>query len=194
MSPENGQSLIYHVILIGLGALNPTSLEALDDPPWIHVEAEGDAAPMLGKVLYGQAKPPGACGPERDPVRAGREALIGERLAEQLIIDPEIFTGNPALGKARAPACLEDVDGLSSKALRNPPLNRAAPQPFVLKRIKAGQVGEAPNLFAGVPGKILGVIEPEGAARFRAEVPVDNLANPGVKLPRRMLSLLSGCF
>tara|TARA_B100000809_G_scaffold250774_1_gene283591 strand:+ start:757 stop:1341 length:585 start_codon:yes stop_codon:yes gene_type:complete len=194
MSPENGQGLIYHVILIGLGTLNPASLEAFDNPPGIHVEAEGDASPMLGKVLYGQAEPSWTCRPKRNPVRAGREALIRERLAEQLIIDPEIFTGNTALGKARAPACLEDVDGLSGKALRNPPLNRTAPQPFVLKRIKAGQVGEAPNLFAGVPGKIFGVIEPEGAARFRAEVPIDNLANPGVKLPGRMLNLLSGRF
>tara|TARA_B110000014_G_scaffold257782_1_gene242881 strand:- start:330 stop:914 length:585 start_codon:yes stop_codon:yes gene_type:complete len=194
MSPEDGQGLVHHVILIGLGALNPASLEALDDPPRVHVEAEGDASSVLGKVLYGQAEPPWACGPKGDPIRTGRETLIRERLAEKFVIDPEIFTGNSALGKARAPACLEDVDGLSSKALRNPPLDRTAAQPFVLKRIESRQVSEAPNLFTGIPWKIFGVIEPEGGARLGAEVPIDNLANPGVKLAGRMLNLLSGCF
>jgi len=194
MGPEDGQGLVHHVILVGLGALNPTSLEAFDDPPWIHVEAEGDASSMLGKVLYGQAEAPRACGPKRDPIRAGREALIRECLAEQFVIDPEIFTGNPALGEARTPACLEDIDRFSSKALRNPSLNRPAPQPFVFKRIESRQVREAPNLFTGIPGKIIGVIEPEGGARLGAEVPIDNLADPGVKLAGRMLNLLSGCF
>src|SRR5580700_9621383 len=53
--------------------------------------------------------------------------------------------------------------------------HRTAAEPFVLKRREPPQVGEALDLLAGIPAQLGGKLQPERAAGFRIEMPLDNI-------------------
>ena len=80
--------------------------------------------------------PARACRAYRQPVRTLRKGVVRQGIAEQLIIDPEIFGRNPRFRHAGTAARLKREDRLVSEALRNPAPDRAAAQPLVLKIAK----------------------------------------------------------
>ena len=79
MAAENGQGLVDAMLLIEVGFLNFAALDGLDDPAGIEIDAEGDAAAMLGEVLDGKAQSARAGRTEHEPVRAFGEGFVGER-------------------------------------------------------------------------------------------------------------------
>jgi hypothetical protein len=62
---DQRERLIHHVVLVGLGHLDPPLLDALDDPPRVQIEEEADAAAHLGEVLHREAQAAGPGGPHR---------------------------------------------------------------------------------------------------------------------------------
>ena len=99
---EDRDGLIDDVILVGLQVLAPALLDELDDPARIEIDAEADAAAVLREVLDRQAQPARARRPEHQPVRALREELVGQRLAEQLVVDAEVLATRRASSGCRS--------------------------------------------------------------------------------------------
>src|SRR5439155_19862259 len=50
---EHGQGLLDNVILVSIEVLHPTFFDELDDPAWVQVDAEADAAAILAEMLDG---------------------------------------------------------------------------------------------------------------------------------------------
>src|SRR5262249_48486547 len=119
--------------------------------------------------------------PEHQPVRSPREVLVGQRLAEQLVVGPEVFHRDARLWNAGRPARLEDEHWFAGEAFRNPALHRAAAQPFVLEQPEPLQLVERLHFAARVESGLLRELQPERRAGRRIEMPVDDLANPGVE-------------
>ena len=65
-----------HVVLVRFEVLAPALLDQLDDPARIEIDAEADAAAVLGEVLDRQPQPPRPGRAEHQPVRALREELF----------------------------------------------------------------------------------------------------------------------
>ena len=76
---------------------------------------------------------------------------IGQRLAEQLVVDAEVVAVDARLRNAGRAAGLEDVDRLAGEPLRHPALHRSAAQPLVLERAESPKIGERPDLAAWIP-------------------------------------------
>src|SRR5262249_18712363 len=113
--------------------------------------------------------------------RAAREVFVGQRRAEQLVVDPEVVRGDARLGNAGRAAGLEDEDRLPVEAAGNPALHGTAAQPLVLEFAEAAQIGERPDLTARLPSGLRGELEPERRPGHRVEVPVDDLPEPRVE-------------
>ena len=88
---ENRERLIDAVLLVRFELLHPAFLDELDDPARIEVDAEADAAAVLGQMLDGQPQASRPRGPKHQPIRPMREILLGQRVAEKRIVGPEIF-------------------------------------------------------------------------------------------------------
>ena len=67
---KDRQRLVDAVLLVRFEVLHPALLDELDDPARIEIDAEADAAAMLGQVLDRQPQPPRAGRAEHQPVRA----------------------------------------------------------------------------------------------------------------------------
>ena len=80
---EDRERLVDAVLLVRFEVLHPALLDELDDPPRIEVDAEADAAAILGQMLDRQPQPPRAAGAEHQPVRPLGKILVGQRVAEQ---------------------------------------------------------------------------------------------------------------
>src|SRR5689334_2812173 len=102
-------------------------------------------------MLDGQAQPARTGGAEHQPVRAAREVLIRESVAEQLVIHAKIVHRGTALRDAGGAAGFEYVDGLAGASLGNPAPHRSAAEPFVLEFRKSLQVFEAANFLSRIP-------------------------------------------
>ena len=70
---ENRDRLIDAMLLVRFELLHPAFFDELDDPARIEIDAEADAAAMLGQMLDGQPQPPRAGRAEHQPVRARAE-------------------------------------------------------------------------------------------------------------------------
>jgi len=70
MAAEDRQGLIDAVVFIEVGFLHFAALDALDDPARVEIDAEGDAAAMLGEVLDRKAQAARAGRAEHEPVGA----------------------------------------------------------------------------------------------------------------------------
>ena len=57
------------MFLVGLQVLHPALLDELDHPARVEIDAEADAAAMMGQVLDRQTQPPRAGRAEHQPVR-----------------------------------------------------------------------------------------------------------------------------
>ena len=147
---QQRQRLVDDVLLVA-SRPSPISppLDQLDHPARVEVDHEADAAAVLREVLDGQAQPARAGGPERQPVGALREGVVGQRVAEHLVVDAEVVDVDARLGHAGAAAGLEDVDGPARVALRHPAAHRAAAQPLVLEGAELVEVGVAVTSLRG---------------------------------------------
>ena len=143
---EDRDRLIDAVLLVRFEVLHPALLDELDHPPRIEIDAETNAAAMLGQVLDRQPQPPRARGAQHQPIRAAREILLRQRVAEERIVDAEILDRDAALRHARGAARLEHVDRPVGQRLGHPPPHRPAAEPFVLERRKLLQVVEGADL------------------------------------------------
>src|SRR5207248_419317 len=114
-----------------------------DDPARIEIEAEADAAAMLGEMLDGQAEPARTGRAKHEPVGALGEIRVGERFAEHLVIDPVVVADDPALGDAGGAAGFEDVGRLVPEFLGEPAAHGAAAQPIVFEETELLEVLEA---------------------------------------------------
>ena len=70
---EDRDRLVDAMLLVGFELLHPALLDQLDDPPRIEIDAETDAAAMLGQVFDRQPQPPRAGGAEHQPIRTHAE-------------------------------------------------------------------------------------------------------------------------
>ena len=191
-SVEHRDRLIDHVVLVRLQVLPPTSFDQLDHPSGIQIDTETDPATVLGQMLDRKAQPSRAGRSEHQPVRAFREVLIGQGLAEQLVVDPEVLARHPRLGDARRAARLEHKNRLPGKAFGNPAPDGTAAQPFVLELTEAPQVDKAGDLPPGIPPRLPGELQPEGTAGLGVEVPLDDLSDPRVERIARRGSRANG--
>ena len=74
---QERQRLVDDVLLVGLELLHLPLLDQLDDPARIEIDAEADAAAVLGEVLDRQPQPARARRAEHQPVGALRESSSG---------------------------------------------------------------------------------------------------------------------
>src|ERR1700682_3329684 len=98
--------------------------------------------------------------------------LVGQRLAENLVVDPKILEADARLRRAGRSAGLEHEHRFSGEALGNPSLDGAAGQPFILQFGESLKVVDPPDLAPRIPAELRRVLEPERTARRRIEVPV----------------------
>jgi hypothetical protein len=169
------------VILVGLQVFGPACFYQLDDPARVQVHAETDAAAMLAQVLDRQPQAPRSRRSEHQPVSSPRKVLVGERAAEDFVVDPEVLDADARLRRACRAAGLEHEDRFARQRFGDPPLHRTAAQPVVLERREAPEIGEAVDLAARIPAQFRRVIEPERGARCRIEMPRDHLTYPCVE-------------
>src|ERR1039458_9389792 len=115
--------------------------------------------------------------------RAAREMLIRELGRELLVVGLVIIPADALLGHAGGAAGFKDVVWASLVFRRHPDIWLELAQPFILKvRESCGEVGEGFDFLPRVPAGLPGPIEPEWAARFRREMPGNDLAHVGVEL------------
>ena len=81
---------------------------------------------------------------------------------------------------------LEDKDRSIGIRLRDPPAERAAPQPLVLEVPEPLQVVETVHFPHRIPARLFRPVEPERAPRLRRKVPAHDLAHLGIQLLRRL--------
>ena len=103
---QRGDGLVDHVGLVGLQVIHPALPDQLDHPARVEIDAEADAAAMLREVLHREAQAARTARPEHQPVGPLREALVGQRVGEQLVVGPEVVDGDAALRYAGRPARL----------------------------------------------------------------------------------------
>ncbi len=125
----------------------------------------------------------GPLGPTDQPVGALRESVVGQRVAEQLVVDAEVVDVDARLRHAGAAAGLERVD---RPVLRRPfgtqRRTGAAAQPLVLERAELVEVVVAPGSPCADPSRPCSAQSSQnGAAGRRVEVPVHQLADPRVE-------------
>src|SRR4029079_13550538 len=149
---------------VRLEVIPPALLNQLDDPARIEIDAEADAASVLREVFDRKAKPARPARAEHEPVGPLRKLVVGERLAEELVVDSEILDVDARLGDARGSTGLEDVDVLVRVGLWHPPPHRTPAQPLVLEQPEFPEIGEALHISERVKRKLLRALEPERAA------------------------------
>src|SRR5688572_32461426 len=108
--------------------------------------------------------------------------LVRQRVAEQLVVNAEVFAVDASLGSAGRASGLENEYRFSCKTFRNPSLHGSASQPFVFEGTKALQVFKLLDLTARVPAQLLRSFEPERAPRGRIKVPRDHFTDPCIQL------------
>ncbi len=175
------QRLVDDVALVELHFLEGVALQELDHPARVQVHAETDSAAVLAEVLDGQSQAARAAGADRDPVGAFGKRVVWQRLAEVLVVDPEVVDVDARLGHTRAAAGFEDVHGLARVAFRHPLTHGASAQPFVFESAELVQVGVGVDILAGVPACPGGPVEPERTPGGRVEMPLNHFAHPGVQ-------------
>ncbi len=67
---QNRNGLLDAMLLVGFELFDGAAFDELDNPARIQIDAEADAAAMLGQVLDGQTQAARAGGPEHQPIGA----------------------------------------------------------------------------------------------------------------------------
>jgi hypothetical protein len=177
---QQRQALLDHVLLVALGLIEFAQLEELDDPAWIEIHHEADAAAVLCQVLDGQPEAARTARADHQPVRSAREKLIRQRGAKGFVIGTEVVDTDARFGNAGRAARFECKDGLVGVGARHPAAHGTAAQPLVLKKAEAVEVVVPAYLAPGVPVEAFGIIQPKRAAGGGIEMPRDNFAHPCV--------------
>src|SRR2546429_9976678 len=128
------------MFLICLQVLHPALLDELHHPARIEIETEADAAAELAEMLDGESQSARAGGAEHHPVGALREELVRQTLTEYLVVDPQVFADDAALGNTSGAAGLEDVDRFLVQRLGDEAPHRSSAQPAVLEQAGLLQV------------------------------------------------------
>src|SRR5687767_6060312 len=157
------------------------ALDQLDDPARIEIDAETDSAAMLAEMFDRQPETAWSRRPEHQPVRPLRKIRIRQSLRQHLVIDPKIVDHHPALRDAGRTARLEDIRGLVRVRFRHPAAHRTASKPLILEMSETREISEPVHIFPGIPSRFLRPLEPEGRARFRREVPLDDFPDVSVE-------------
>ena len=69
---------------------HPSFLDQLDNPAWVKIDAEADAATVLSKMFDRQSKPSWARRAKHQPVCTLREIFFRESLTEFFVIGSEV--------------------------------------------------------------------------------------------------------
>ena len=178
---QNRHGLLDDVFLVGFQVLHPAFLDELDDPAWIEIDTETDAAAVLAQVLHCQSQAPRTGWAEHEPVGAFGEILVRQRLAEKLVVDAKIIRDHAAFRNARRTTGLENIDRLVLERLRHPAANGAAAQPFVLEQAEKLQVGEPVNVLERVEGERLRSLQPERGSGVRVKMPANDITHVSVE-------------
>ena len=131
---QHGERLVDHVLLVA-------------PPPRRACPSSGSLMTQRGSRSTMKQMPPRCCarcstarrsrrgprGPDRQPVGALREELVGQRVAERLVVEREVLDVDARLRDAGAAARLEDGDRLPGEPLRHPAPDGPAAQPLVLE-------------------------------------------------------------
>ncbi len=179
---QQDDGLVDHVVHVLPGDVELLVRDGLFHETGVQIDEVAGTAAVVGQMLNGEAEATRAGGADHDPRVAGREVLVGELVAEFFVIDAEVVPADALLRHAGGATGFEDVKGLACEGLRHPDLGLEVAQPFVLEVREVGDdVVVAVDLAAGIE-VFLRPIQPERAAGFRREVPVDDFADLVVEL------------
>ena len=179
---KNGNRLIDAVLFVRFQVLHPALFDQLDHPPRIEIDAKANAAAMLRQMLDGQSQSPRAGGPKHQPVGPFGKILLRQRIAEQRIVGAKIVDRDAALGNAGRAAGFEHVNRLVGQRLGHPAPHRPAAEPFVLKLRKLFQIVERPHFLQRIEFQLLGLFQPERAARRWMKMPLHRFIDMGIEL------------
>jgi hypothetical protein len=115
--------------------------------------------------------------------------LVLHLVGELAVIDLVVVPADALLRHARRAACLKDVERLALERGRHPDLRLQIAKPFILEMREFLDVLHRLHFLARVE-ILLGPVQPERAARFRREMPVDDLLQVRVQGGLRCLNLL----
>src|SRR5262249_42225121 len=178
---QDSDRLIDYVRLILVEHFGLAPLNQLDHPSRIEIDAEADAASVLTKMFNRKPEPSRSGRSQHQPVRALREILFGQSVAEHLVVGAKVFKLQAALGHTGAPAGLKGKDWFAGDPFWQPPPHRTAAQPLILKRRKSCQILKRFDFASRVPAETFCKTEPEGTARIRIEMPLDDLTDMRVE-------------
>ena len=183
MCAQDRQRLIDAVRLVRLEFAEALGRDELVDPARIEIDVEARAATVLRQVLDRQAQAARPGRSEHQPVGAARKRLVGEPVAEDLVVGLKVADIDPALRHAGRASGLEDVERLAFEPLRHPAADRPAAQPFIPEVTEFFQIVVTADRLARIEVESRSVVEPERRAAGRIEVPAHGLAH--VRVERR---------
>ena len=179
---QQDDGLIDDVVHVLAGDVELLVGDEFFDEAGVEVNEVAGAAAVVGEVFDGEAEAAGAGGADHDPGFTGGEVLVIELVGEFLIIDAEVVPADALFGHAGGAAGFEDVVGFAFEGVGDPDVGLEVAEVFVLEVGEVGDdVGVSVDFAAGVE-VFSGPVEPEGAAGFGGEVPVDDFADVGVEL------------
>ena len=109
---EDRERLIDAMLLIRLELLHPAVFDELDDPAWIEIDAEADAAAMLRQVFHRKPQATRTRRAEHQPIRYPWKILLGQCVAEKRVVDAKVLDCDSAFRNAGGPAGFKDVHRL----------------------------------------------------------------------------------
>ena len=125
--------MVNAVLFVQVRFFDLISLEQLHHPAWVEIDAEGDATSVLAKMFDGKSQPSRTGWAEHQPIGTFGEIFIGQRVAEDFVIDAMVFDHHTALGDPRRAARFENEYRSPLVAFGNPSTNRPASQPLVFE-------------------------------------------------------------
>ena len=137
---------------------------------------------VVGEVLDGEAEAAGAGGTDHEPFAAAGEVGVVEVVAEFLVVDFVVIPADALLRQTGGAAGFEDVEGPVAETLGHEAFILLVAQPVVLEVGKFIDVGEGGDFLPRVPSGLRGPIQPEGAAGFRIEVPLNHSTEMGIEI------------
>lgn len=179
---QEDDGLVNDVVHVLAGDVELLVGDEFFDEAGVEVDEVAGAAAVVGEVFDGEAEAAGAGRADHDPGFAGGEVFVIELVGEFFVVDAEVVPADALFGHAGGAAGFEDVVGFAFEGVWDPDFGLEVAEVFVLEVGELGDdIGVGVDFAAGVE-VFGGPVEPEGAAGFGGEVPVDDFADVGVEL------------
>ena len=173
---------------VGLGLVAQAAGDQLLHPARVEIDEVAGAAAHIGEVLDRKSETARAGRADHQPIAVARKILVGERFAEFRVVRLVVFPADALLGHAGGAPRFKNIERLALVLLGDPDLVREITQPLVAVEVReAHQIVGRLDFGQRIPVLLGGPIQPEGAARFRRKVPVDDFAQVRVQCVLRRL-------